>query len=200
MATNLTPEVFKLACGVEVFWQPIDAFHKNYQLNLSNENNIEVGCGNPWNLMTEEEEKLIRMKKPSESCIPCNLESMMYHAVLNTKNDLVENIKNNMCGDCWGIFTTTSDRKKMLKLYYDARNSKHESMRGMVSLEVFRQMRDDESRELERLRNDPTDLINDIDNGHTLVLVYGGQNFLEEYFFRSGNSYVIITVDHSVTW
>lgn len=199
--------IFELKCGAKVSWKKNDIF-QGYHIEVVDNDPLtetETGtrtrpwCGNPYNLMTKEEYETIISKRPKASQIPCNLDSMLYNKIIEKKN-LSDDIIDNIYADCWGIFTTTSDRKEIIKVYYDLRNSERKTWRTTLSVTEYHEKVQEVSRERYRLGENPEDLINDIEQGHTVILVFGGDELIETYYYKIGELYVRSTVDHTMKW
>ena len=177
-------EVFQLESGAKVYWKYTDIFY-GHELEIDNSDpqNImaDKWCGNPYNLMTDQENKDIKSKRPAEPQVPCNLASMAHNDIIEEK-DLPDDLIDNINGDCWGAFTMTNDRKDVVNIYYDSRNSKN--------------LLTKESRT--NLTNDPGCLIDDIKQGHTVVLVFGGNEFLEIYYSKIGEYIISTKVYHKM--
>ena len=197
MASKRDTKIFQLESGAKVCWKKSDAFQK-YRLEVIDHGSA-TGCGNPYNLMTYKERKNIEDERPESLPPPCNLDSVMYHKIIEGK-DLTKELVDDINGDCWGIFTTTSDRKKILKLYYDLRNSEHSTWIGTLSTKEYHRKVDEISKDRFRLAEDPTDLMNDIKEGHTVVFVLGDKDFIEIYYCKIGDQFIKITIDHTLHW
>lgn len=177
------PEIINLECGAEVYWVKPDAFG-DYSLKVKKMPNPPYkDNGSPWNMMTLEEDTMVREKQPRDRK-PCNLGSLMYDNVL-TKEELPDKLTDALCCSCYGIFSVTKDRKSIIKMYHDIRNKIHN---------------ESDMKEICRLVKDPNDLINDIENGYTVVLVFGTSNFYEQYFFKVKDIYMMVKIDHTIGW
>jgi hypothetical protein len=96
----------------------------------------------------------------------------MSHRVV-TEAKLPEEPTKYIEADCWGIFTTTEDRKRIARVYHDER----QAASADVPPEELKTLRDKEQRERDRLCADPSDLLADIKQRHTVVVVMGGDEF-----------------------
>lgn len=157
------------------------------------------GCGNPFNLMTKEEYEMIINEKPKSHLVTCRLNSILYNKIIK-EEDLIETISSDICADCWGIFTITNDRKEVVKIYYDNRNSDEKKWRLNLSTKEYHEKVKELGKERERLCNDPSDLIDDIKQNNTVVIVLGCEEFIEMYYYKIGEMYFCSTIDHTMTW
>jgi hypothetical protein len=114
-------------------------------------------------------------------------------------NQLKTAIVHSLEGDCNGIFSTSPDRKQ-IKLYYDGRNAAHTVKYDQLTTEEFHAQREKDEVERFRLMNDPTDLLQDLENGMTVCIVFGTDEFTEHYYVKLNGMYLQTTVDHSINW
>jgi hypothetical protein len=176
-------KIYTLECGAQVTWKQSDVFD-NYRLEIVVPSPTSKGCGNPWNLMTEQETILIKSQKPKTAPVPCNLKSMMYQNIISDEKQLSNELQDMLGGDCWGVFVTTQDRKEIIKVYFDARTNGQD-------LKIHDNIRND-------LLKDPNELVEHIKSGHTVVIVLGGNEFIEGYFFKIGDLFVEMVNDHMI--
>ncbi len=178
--------------GTIVEWQRDDCF-SGYHIEIVESSIENKGCGNPWNLMNKEESARIKKTRPQTSPPPCNIESILKQSIL-TKTEMRKELEETISADCWGVFVTTYNRDQVAKVYFDNRNSEDKS-------------NDDTIRE--RLMNDCSELMEHIENFDTVVVVMGGESFMEFYFTRMVNYnknnqldpiYLMSYVDHSINW
>lgn len=180
--------------GVIVEWQRDDCF-SGYHIEIVEESaQSEIrGCGNPWNLMTEEETARIKQTRPQTTPPPCNIGSILKQSIV-TRQVMKQEIEETLCADCWGVFVTTYDRNRVKKIFFDNRTTPRNT---------------DDDTVRERLMNDCTELMEFIDGCDTVVLVMGGESFMEFYFSKMVNYnkngqldpiYLMSYVDHSINW
>ena len=161
-------KIYTLKCGAQVGWIFQNPF-EDYDLHVFKgpHSSDAKGCGNPWNWMTTSEANKIREVEPKNKNKPCKLEDTFEHHFYDSKT-LITEIKKIINGDCWGVFTSTASRDKVVTMYYDSRTEESDTSQ--------------ESRK--KITDDPTPLINEIDNGLTAGFVLGNTRFYEYYIFK----------------
>lgn len=83
-------------------WQQEDAFQKP-SLEVIEYPPQHRGCGNPWNMMTDEEDKIVRALKPTPVKVPCKIDTMLYVTAVE-RDKLAETVLDCLGGDIWGPF------------------------------------------------------------------------------------------------
>lgn len=189
--------IIVLSNGVRVQWVRGDVF-QNHVLVMVDSQGLPDGCGNPWNLLelcTEADRVLVRDKKPGKPKLPLDVQCIMYHHILGGEDEVKKRMHSVICADCWGVLSTSADRTVVHKIYYDYRALDR-------TIEDFRedpaQKEQDGKRKL--IIQDQTDLWRDIEDGLTVMCVMGCDQFKEIYYFKAGQIYLEIAVDHSITW
>lgn len=180
---------FYLQNGALVEWQFPDAFNPPVLQVVTYPpaaGTKDADDANPWNWMTDNDIENVRNHRPDKKIQPCKIDSMMFHKVYASTKDLAVEIQEIIGADCWGLFTTRSDRSQIVKVYFDHRTNQTEQ--------------DGDQKERTRLLEDPSDLIRDIDHGNlTLVIILGDAHFMEYYIFKvAANTYLSVCVDHSI--
>lgn len=174
--------VYKLDNGIVYKWEKRNLY-EDYQIHIVRDMGSRgCGCGNPWNTIGDYRDQVVSTKPKSEKVFEQN--SGMYHKLLSSSFETKEYMKELINGDMWCIYTITEDRTRVIKTYFD-----------------FRMTDWKEDPEGEAVRNkpasDPSDLIKDIDNGNTVVFVFGSSEFIETYFIRvSQRDIMAIEVTH----
>jgi len=179
-------KIYNLESGIKVSWKK-DSYFENYHLKII-DSTPNDGCGNPWGMMTSLESEIIEKERPEMNHIPCGIKSIMKHKIISYE-DLSNELIDDISSDCWGVFSTTEDRKEIVNIYFDDRKE-----RELIDKEnKFKEERD-------RLIKNPQDLINEINNGNTICIVLGIRDFMEIYYCKLSDIYLQITVDHSILW
>jgi hypothetical protein len=201
MTTNsleLNNDIIKLKSGATIRLCKSGAFnHCNIKVVTDADGNKDR-CGFCHNvnamIESDDDDEIEAMEaKMHKSNIPCGLTSIMHHEIIDEK-DLAMKLSSDISECCWGIFTTTNDRKEVVKMYHDARPK---SIRAYQR--EYRQMRKDDVKKRDDLAKDPTDLIGDIYSGNTVVLVFGFEKCREIYYFKVKNLYMRIVTDHTMS-
>jgi hypothetical protein len=183
--------IIVLSNGVKVRWVRYDAFN-GHDLEIVDSQGLPSGCGNPWNLLElcpEADRKLVRDKKPGKSKLPVDVQCMMYHHILGGEEQVKKRMKSTISADCWGVFSTSADRTVVHTLHYDYRGVNNDATREQQ-----------EHAQRKQLLSDQAKLWRDIEAGLTVVCVMGNEQFMEIYYFKAGQIYLEIAVDHSITW
>jgi hypothetical protein len=166
MSTNL----FTLECGAKVHWSLKTPF-EDYELQVvcDPQKDSKKSCGNPFNWMTPSEYKEITQMRPKNTNKPCKLECMMEQQFFYDTKTVAAELIDFIGADCWGVFTTTQKRDKIVKMYFDTRTDGDD---------------EDSDKLRDKLIEDPAELIDAMNNGLTVVIVMGSKRFIESYFFK----------------
>ena len=179
---------FTLSNGAQVRWSFIDCF-ASYTLECVKPTAGKTVHDDPWSMMTPEEAFMVEQKRPVTDR-PCSLDSIMTCHFINM-NDVKDRLLHALGHDCWGILSTTADRKTIVKVYFDARNAPGTPEEVSVYL----------NREIDRIYdNGAKELVKDIEQGLTVIIVFGEYEFLEEYYFQvpgGKDTCAVISVDHT---
>lgn len=173
--------------GAVVEWRYPDAFQNaNLYITKGPKEKDDKGCGNPWNWMTDAEAQKVRQAKPADRQKPCKVDSMMYHKIYRSQEEIGAELKAIIDADCWGVFTTNANRSEVYRVFFDTRRNDNN---------------DKGQEERSRLARNPQDLLQSLDQNLTVVLVLGQFQFMEYYFFKVATGiYVSVHVDHSINW
>jgi hypothetical protein len=183
-------QVFTLECGAQVQWDLENSF-ADYQIKVVRDpSHHAVGCGNPFNWMTDAEIKLVKEQRPKNNQKPCRVNSMMYSELFTSEDKVKTEMSEIIACDCWGVFTTTVSRDKVIRMYFDTRSQREEAEVG-VTCENY-----EEEITREKLIRDSTELVQAMNDGLTVVIQMGHSRFVEHYFFKihvANNVYLHIT-------
>lgn len=166
MDPQLICSVYKLGNGIVYKWNRKNLY-EDYQLHIVHDAGRQgCRCGNPWNIIDNYRDCVLATRPESKKIF--EQKSGMCHKILSTQ-ELRDRMIESLESDIWCVYTITQDRKKIIKTYFDFRthcwnvNPEGEDTRS-------------------RLIEDPLELIEDIDKGHTVVFVFGLSSFIEEYY------------------
>ena len=186
-------EIIMLSIGRRVQWVQPDAFQK-YTLCTIDYDEEGFECGNPRNLLQlcpEAERKLVRDKEPQACGPPLHVKSIMYHRVFDSEAEVKSELISMTCCSCWGIYITSVDRKVVHKIYFDTRSIDRDD-------DDFRDSPDykEEDKKRQAIIDDPIELLHDMESGLTVVVVLGQTELAEVYYFKIGQLYLRVKVDH----
>lgn len=183
-------EIILLSTGRRVQWICLDAF-RGYTLITVDHDDEGFECGNPWNLVQlcpEAERKLVRDKKPQACKPPLDVKSIVGHHVFGNEAEVRSSLTDVVSSDCWGVYTTSDDRKIVHKIYYNERNiERHDNFRDSPAYK-------EQDKKRAAIIDDPTELLQDIANGLTVVCVMGQEELAEVYYFKIGQLYLFANV------
>ncbi len=179
--------------GVIVEWRRDNVFSKYVLHVVGGEENIQGQCGNPWNMMSSQEEdaKIRATRPPREQRNVCGIGSLLSNHVI-TKDTMKTEMEYTISADCWSVFVMSNDRKELIRVYYDHRiepeYDSFEDVRGTLC-------------------NDSSDLMQHVEHYQTVVCVMGGDEsrpFKEYYYSKLSEPepevYLESIVDHSINW
>lgn len=180
---QLLCSVYRMENGIVYKWTR-KSLYEDYQIHVIHDAGKEgCGCGNPWNIIWDYKEEILVTKPKSKKIF--EQDSGMYHKILSSQ-ELPESMLDFLSGDMWCVYTITEDRNKIIKTYFDFRADPWEKNSEGVATR-------------ERLMKDPSELIVDINNGYTVVFVYGSREFIELYFVKISDEKIMsIEVTHSL--
>jgi hypothetical protein len=167
----LEGEQITLKSGATVAWITFDACcHSQLDVCKWPEGPLE-GCRNPWVFVEDgDERKLVKAKQPAVQPVPGNHQSALVLEYMNAAT-IQDELQSYIASDCWAVYV--ADKNRLLgvrQVYFDSRAS------------------DDV---LEQERRDGicmTELCAHLNEDHTVVLVMGGNEFMEIYFSRVPSS------------
>lgn len=181
-------KVITLPNGDKMKWARDNIFENYYLENIDRNNS---GCGNPWNMLSESEEEFVRSgTKPADPPVPANLTRYMRTTLFTSPSEVTERMKELIGADCRAVFSVDDTRCKLLNMYYDIRTPENNRLTGNKE----KYMIEDSKRS--SLMNDQTELIKTVDNGDTVVIVFGGNDFQfrEDYYYKVQDTYVVNTI------
>lgn len=168
--------------NVDVKWVKINAFSK-YELQVVKAKN-NIGCGNPWNAMNENERKHVESLRPRTDNLVCGIDTLLHIEIIGPEK-LKEDIEQDLGADVWGLFYTNHDRTETPTVYFDHRQD--------PAYDLEPNIRD-------KLMKDSTELVDLIKNKKTIVIVFGANTFLEIYYSMINNTIIKSTVNHTLGW
>lgn len=164
--------------GGSVKWK-YDANVYAYSLNWEKRAST-AGCGNPWNALTKEEFEKIRALKPDNPKPPCGINHKVAWSLLATEPELQKEMDQALGADCWGLYTIREDGKE--KVYFSHRTTECTDT--------------EPCREEGCWRTDflahPEKLVRLVKENKTVVLVMGGDDFIEIYFSALPSGFLMI--------
>lgn len=164
---------FELDNGATVQWVYKNAF-ENCVIQVVKAPEKKSGCGNPWNMMTEQEAKLIRQNKPKARPIPSNMSCILENFYFSNSQvpQLIKTLTDIVYGDTWSIFETDSKRQIIISTLFDLRLNKTDAEHDENAKKIKGQL----------VESDFKSLFASVQKGNTVVFVLGRDKFQEVYF------------------
>jgi hypothetical protein len=172
-----------LSCGMVVRWEREDAF-KHDKLMVVNDICECQCCGNPWNHMTDQESTYIKSLRNVKKEIPGGLQVLLQTETFATADDMEDDMKETLGADCWGVFTTSADRRVVHHIFFNFRSGKTKEA--------------EKAREI--LMDDTLPLIDWVQRGQTVVFIMGGRQFMDIYYSKIGDILLKNVIDHTLSW
>ncbi len=134
------------------------------------------GCGNPWNLIENGDEKDHIMKhKPKRKSMPDIDKKPCITITYFDKTAVYQDINDYLGGDCWSCYIT-DDNRNILKTYFNT--FEHPDRNDPVYIQGY-EIRD-------KLVDDTTPLIEALDRGETVYIILN-QWFVDSSFKKVPN-------------
>lgn len=172
-----------LQCGMVVRWQGGDAF-KNDKLEIVSYDCKCTCCGNPYNHMTDQEFTYIKSLRHVKKEIPGGLQVLLRTETFATADEMEDDMEETLGADCWGVFTTSADRRVVHHVFFNSRTDKTEEA----------------AKARENLMDDTLPLSECVQRGQTVVLIMGGNQFMDIYYSMTAGVLLKNVVDHTLSW
>jgi hypothetical protein len=140
------------------------------------------GCGNPWDHMTNVEYDYINSKRIPDGTIPVVVNKGFARMTFDndkTYEQVFDDLKEMIVGDCWSVYTRTSEHKPV-KVFFDSR--KYEQETGLYPSQ-FKKEHTDKRNFISDDKNLRTVMHEAYYNNLTICVVMGCYNFFEKYYY-----------------
>ena len=171
-----------LSCGIIVRWEREDAF-KHDELIVVNDICKCQCCGNPWNHMTNDETIYVKSQQ-SKNENPLGLQVLLRADTFATADNMEDDMEEMLSADCWGVFTTSADRKVVHHVFFNSKIDKTEEA----------------AKAREILMDDTLPLTECVQRGETVVFIMGSNQFMDIYYSKIGEVLLKNVVDHTLSW
>jgi hypothetical protein len=144
----------------------------------------QLGCGNPWNLMTDAEMTRIRKTQPKRNLRPCHSNNgddvMMDYEKNISFEEAQKDIIGMLGGDCWGVYVKNRETGEPVHVYFDSRQHLRDKYDEDSGQNIRFNLLENKYQCLTKC------LENAIRNNCVVCVVTGGKPFWDMYYY--GNS------------
>lgn len=158
--------------------------------------------------MTESKGKLLDMAN-----LPCRMDCLLIQDIWTKKEDVSKELCEGIGSDCWGVWVMSADQKSLIKQYFTYRvdipllNQINKLIREFGNNKeisnalwsVRNVIEKDSNKIRDILMKDCSELITHMEQGNTIVIVYGHSRFMEEYFSMKNGIYIRSQIKHTYT-
>lgn len=142
------------------------------------------GCGNPYNLMSEDENKNIVLKKPKNNSIIDECHTKVSFEKNKSYDEAKKHILEYLGADCWGAYTRNKEHEP-IKIFFDMR--KFKKSKNIEESHKLIEESDCQKNRYHLIEHIDEYLNEIINNNLTLCIILGCDDFIETYYYPNGD-------------